>query len=656
MKRKRINELSTVDILTQTEIEAKKQKYYVISIIIAVLAAIALVISLNTVNAVITMADKLPDKISLMAYKPDQTTLIYDVNDKLIANIHGDEDRVVVPLGKISPNLQKAVIATEDNRFYSHKGVDLVGTIRAVFSNLSGGGGSMQGGSTLTQQLVKNSFLTPERSIKRKILEAILAVRIENCFSKNKILEMYLNQIYWGSLSYGAEKAARKYFREPAVNLDLAESAFLAGLIRAPEAYSPYHNFKAAKSRQKLVLAKMEHYGYINHAQRIQAEKESLNIKKSNSAYSKYPYFVDYVSYLLRQKYGEDVVRRGGLKVYTTLNPKVQEIAEKTIKEGVKALSGGTGVEQGALVSINAYNGYIQALVGGIDFEKSNYNRAVYSKRAAGSSFKPIVYLTGLRLGVITPESPITDAPICLHDRWSSWSPHNWDGKYMGKMTIRKALTLSRNTPTVRIALKTGLDEIIKTARLLGIKGEIDKNYSFVLGSLGVSPLEMATVYSTFARSGVFMQPTAIRRVEDSDHHILESNKPLKTQVVSGNFVRQLDSILVDVVEKGTGKPAKLEDRQVAGKTGTTDSVKDIWFTGFTPDTVTSIWLGNDKNTKLTGVFSSNCAQLWHVFSTEYYKVMKIPPRKFPLPDEMKAKINEEKTNKEEDSELKKQN
>ncbi|OGH97366.1 MAG: hypothetical protein A2104_10575 [Candidatus Melainabacteria bacterium GWF2_32_7] len=631
MNKRRIDKFSIVDIPTQSEIEKQQLNRTLVMIMLGTLLAVTFLISMTFTFKTIQLASELPDADMLKAHKPDQATLIYDINNKLIANIHGDEDRVLVSLDKISPYLQRAVIAVEDNRFYSHKGIDLIGTIRAGFNNFSGDG-SIQGGSTLTQQLVKNSFLSPERSFKRKLIEAILAIRVEKNFTKDKILEMYLNQIYWGNLSYGAEKAARRYFKKSASKLDLAESALLAGLIKAPEGYSPYRNFEGAKFRQKLVLERMEHYGYITHKQRIQAEEQSLKLASPKQSYSKFPYFVDYVSYLLRQTYGEDVVRRGGLRVYTTLDPKVQEIAEKTIKEGVKSIPKGSGVTQGALVSIDVDNGYIQALVGGMDYQKSNFNRAVFAKRAAGSSFKPVVYLTGLRLGKITPESPIVDSPISFNTGWNVWSPHNWDGKYMGKMTVRKALTLSRNTPTVRVALKVGVDSIIETARLLGIKSPINRNFSIALGSTGISPLEMTTVYSTLAREGVYMEPTAIIRVEDSDNNILDQHDRDPIRVVSPNFVAQLCSILVDVVEKGTGKQAKLKNRVVAGKTGTTDDVRDIWFSGFTPDTATVIWMGNDQNTPLNGVFSSNCAQLWGIFSTEYYKIKDISPRYFRKP------------------------
>lgn len=635
MKNKFINKLLIIDIPTESEIERRLTVKRIFNMTISLLILFILLISAVITANILNNTKQLPDIGMLKDYNPDQSTLIYDINNKLIANVHGDEDRVIVPLNKISPYLQKAVISIEDNRFYEHNGIDLIGISRAVLKNFSRSS-SIQGGSSITQQLIKNSFLSSERSIRRKLLEAKLAINAERIFTKDKILEMYLNQIYWGNLSYGAEKAARRYFKISANDLSLAQSAFLAGIIKAPEGYSPYQNYKLAKLRQLEVLNKMELYGYITQRQRLSAKNESLKFAPRQQLNCKYPYFIDYVTYVLRKTYGDDVIRRGGLKVYTTLDPAVQQLAEKAISEGIKAAPLSSGLKQGAIVTIDVTKGYITALVGGTDYKKSNYNRAVCSRRAAGSSFKPIVYLTGLRLGKITPDSVLLDAPISFNTGWNIWSPHNWDGRYMGKMTVRKALTLSRNTVTVRVALKVGLNSIIETARKLGIKGKINNDFSITLGSVGISPLEMATVYSTFARQGVYIEPTCIRKVIDGQGNTIETHSANPIQVVNSNFVSQLNSILIDVVEKGTGKLAKLPDREVAGKTGTTDDIKDIWFTGFTPDTVTAIWFGNDENTGLKGVFSSNCAQLWGIYMKEYYDIKSLPTRFFPVYQDIK--------------------
>ena len=641
MKNRPINNLYNIDKLTKTDLErselfrsAFKRTFMFAGLLIMLMSFVVTVYLFKILS-------ELPDVSLLEMYAPDQSTQIFDKNDNLVASIHADEDRISVPLNKISPHLQNAVISIEDNRFYNHSGIDLMGTVRALYNNLLHKD-SIQGGSTLTQQLVKNSFLTPERSMKRKFLEAILSVKVEMAYSKHEILEKYLNQIYWGNQAYGIEKGARRYFKKSAKDLNLSESAILAGLIKAPELYSPYSNMKETKKRQLIVLSKTVEFGYITKNQKDKAYAGPLKLAPRKFAYAKYIYFVDYVSYLLRKRYGDNIVRRGGLNVYTTLDPQVQQIAEKTINEGVKSVRG-SGVREGALVSINVKNGYIQALVGGVDFKKSQFNRAVLAKRPVGSGFKPVVYLTGLRLGVINPDSTIFDAPVAYRTKWNVWCPHNWDGKYMGKMTVRKALTLSRNTPTVRVSLKVGVDKIIETARLLGIKSYIRRGFSMVLGSSEITPLEVATAYSTLARDGVYIEPVAIRYIKDNKGNVLEISTNTPIRVVSSQPVRQLNSILVDVVEKGTGRSAKLEGRQVAGKTGTTDSVKDIWFNGYTPDTATVIWMGNDKNQALGGVFSSNCAILWNKFSTEYYKVRNIPAETFPIPDMEMKKLEDAK-------------
>jgi 1A family penicillin-binding protein len=630
MKRRPINNLYNIDKKTKTDYENSQILFMACKRIFLIAFGLIFFISLLITIYFGAALKELPDVSILDEYSPDLATQIFDKNNVLVANIYGDEDRTDVSLSQIAPALQWAVISVEDNRFYKHSGVDFVGTVRAMLNNLMHRD-SVQGGSTLTQQLVKNSLLTPQRSIKRKLIEAVLAAKIELKYSKKEILEKYLNRIYWGNYSYGIEKAARKYFGKSAKSLNLSESALLAGLIKAPEFYSPYSNLEEAKERQKIVLDKMYEFKYITKEQRDKAYAEPLKLVPKKFTYGKYIYFVDYVAYNLRQKYGDNIVRRGGLRVYTTLDPRAQLIAEKTISEGVKALSKSTGIQEGALISIDVKTASIQALVGGVDYSKSQFNRAVLAKRPIGSGFKPVVYLAGIRTGVINPDSIIYDTPVFYRTKWNVWCPHNWDGKYMGKMTIMQALTLSRNTPTVRIALRVGVDKIIETARLLGIKSYIRHGFSMVLGSSEITPLEVATVYSTLARDGIYIEPTAIRYVKDSKGNILESNYSAPTRVVSSEFVRELNSILVNVVEKGTGRSAKLADRQVAGKTGTTDNVRDIWFNGFTPDTATIIWMGNDRNLPLKGVFSSNCATLWSKFTTEYYKVSKIPPQKFPI-------------------------
>ncbi|MBK8189318.1 MAG: PBP1A family penicillin-binding protein [Vampirovibrionales bacterium] len=600
---------------------------------LTVLGVIVFALFLLAVNLGLVLANgasSLPDIKVLETYQPNQSTLIFDRNNSLIANIHGDEDRVVVKLRDISPNIQHAVMAIEDNRFYQHNGVDVRGTLRAMTTNLRGG--DVQGGSTVTQQLVKNLFLTPDRTYSRKLAEALLAMRVEKFYSKNKIMEMYLNQVYWGNQAYGIEKAARRYFRKAAADLDIAESALLAGLLKAPEGLSPFAYPEAAKRRQLEVLDKMVEYGYITLEQRDTAARETIRLNSQRPKPSKHPYYVTYVIQELEKDYGEDVVRRGGLRVFTALDPQVQGAAEKALTEHVKSLSRGTHVSNGALVCIDVASAEIPAIVGGVDFDKSQFNNATQARRAAGSQFKPFVYLTGFRLGLITPETPISDRPVSFNTGYGVWRPKNWDGRFMGAMNIRRALTLSRNTPTVQIGMQVGIDEVISTARLAGITSPIDANFSSLLGSSGMAPIEMATAFSTFARGGIRMTPSAIRRVENVQGKALYIDKPAAQQVFDPNAVAMLNSILVDAVEKGTGKSAILENRQVAGKTGTTDQVRDIWFTGYTPDMVATVWMGNERYVPLNGVFSSNAAKVWHAFAQEYYRARTIVATEFPQP------------------------
>lgn len=630
-----------VDIPKKSELVQQQMRWMVLLVGLAIAAFVVFLLSIQLGVVLAEGAKNLPDIRVLAHYHPNQSTQIFDRNNELLANIHGDEDRVVVPLKEISPNIQRAVMAIEDNRFYQHNGVDIRGTLRALLTNIRGG--EIQGGSTLTQQLVKNLFLSPERSYSRKLAEAVLSLRVEKHYSKDKILEMYLNQVYWGNHAYGIEKAARRYFKAPAKDLSVAQAAQLAGLLKAPEGLSPYRYPKAARKRQLEVIRKMEEYGYLTPEQANQARSEELAFKGQGVKPSKHPYFVAYVIQELIKLYGEDVVRRGGLKVYTTVDSAIQTAAEEAVKKGVKGAPKFSNVTNGALVSIDVPTAEIMALVGGVDFSKSQFNSATQAYRAPGSQFKPFVYLTGLRLGIITPESPISDKPISFNTGVSIWRPKNWDGKFMGPMTIRKALTLSRNTPTVQIGMRVGIEEIIRTARLAGVSAPIDKNFSSLLGSSGMPPIEMATAFSTYARNGVRMYPTAIRRVENVAGESLPFDKPVPERVLDAGPVSMLNSILIDVVEKGTGRSARLPNRQVAGKTGTTDKNRDIWFTGYTPDMVATVWMGNAKYVPLRGVFSSNSARVWHDFAEQYYKLKPSDTASFVAADGSKMALNRSK-------------
>lgn len=619
-----------VDLAQKSEMVQNRIGTIIVFSVLMVLVVLLLLLSASVGSAISRGASSLPDIRLLKDWRPTQTTLIYDKNGDLIANIHGDEDRVVVPYNQISPHVMQAVMAIEDNRFYHHDGVDVRGTIRAAAANLLGK--EVQGGSTVTQQLVKNLFLTPERSISRKLAEAMLSVQVEHQYSKEQIMEMYLNQVYFGNLAYGIEKAAKRYFNISAKDLSVGQSALLAGLLKAPEGLSPYHSPEKARARQLLVLHNMVKHGFITEEQAETAKKQDWDLKPRIAHHAKYSYFITYVIQELMDQFGEDVVRRGGLKVYTTLDPQVQEAAEKLIEDAVKKAPRGSNIDQGAVVAIDVKGGKIVSLVGGVDFVHNQFNNATQARRAAGSTFKPIVYLTGFRLGVITPESPISDRPVSFNTGVSIWTPKNWDGKFMGAMNVRRALTLSRNTPTVQVGMKVGIDAVIETAQKAGITSKIDANFSSLLGSSGISPYEMATVYSTFAREGVRVYPTPIQRLEDVKGRVIPFDRPKPEQSFDPNDVANLNSILVDVVEKGTGTGARIKGRQVAGKTGTTDKVRDIWFSGYTPDLTAVVWFGNSKYVPLRYVFSSYAANAWREFAEAYYQHNPIPATTFTPP------------------------
>lgn len=619
-----------VDIPKKSELVKARMGWLVLLSILAIISFILFLLSINLGVILAKGSGTLPDIRILENYHPNQSTRIFDRNNNLLANIHGDEDRVVVPLSSISTNIQRAVMAIEDNRFYQHNGVDIRGTFRAIATNARGG--ARQGGSTLTQQLVKNLFLSPERSYSRKLAEAVLSLRVEKYYSKDKILEMYLNQVYWGNRAYGIEKAGRRYFGVSAKELSISQAALLAGLLKAPEGLSPFRHPKAARKRQLNVIAKMKDYGYITDEQAEEAKAEKITFRSQIEQPSRHPYYVSHVIHELNQTYGTDAVRRGGLQVYTSIDPKAQKAAKKALTDRIKAFPNYSNVSNGALIAIDVDTAEIIAMVGGIDFKQSQFNNATQAKRAAGSQFKPFVYLTAFRLGLLTPNSIIHDKPISYNTGVSIWRPKNYDGRFLGPITIREALTRSRNTTTVQVGQRVGIDEVIKTAKLAGVTSKIDRNFASFLGASGMSPLQMATAFSTFARNGVRMYPTTIRRVENVSKEQLKYKKPKPERTLNQEAVEQLNSILVNVVENGTGRRAKLPDRQVAGKTGTTDKTRDIWFTGFTPDMVATIWMGNEKYVPLRGVYSSDAAQVWHDFAEGYYAEHDIPPRAFELP------------------------
>jgi penicillin-binding protein 1A len=587
----------------------------------------------------------MPDISLLEKYEPIEAIQIFDRNDKLVCTVEGDEDRRVVPLSQVSTQMQQAMLAAEDHHFYEHHGINPMSIIRAFLTNLQAGR-VKEGGSTITQQLIKNLFFEDKgRTVDRKIKEALMSWEVEQRYPKDRILEMYLNQVYFGNGGYGIERAGQRYFGKSASGLDLAQSAFLAGLVKAPSELGNPENREAAISRQHEILDRMVEFGYVTSDQAGKAKKEQLAFKKTVNPLQRYPYYVSYVLEQLRGRFSEAEMRRQGLRVYTNLDPAVQELAEKTLNADIKKAP--KGVSQSALVCLSIKDSSVLALVGGVgDFWKNQFNRAT-NPHTAGSSFKPFVYLTAFLRNIYSPESFIDDTPITIKQGWGlpDWSPKNFDHKFMGHITIRRALCQSRNVPAVKVGKAAGIENVVETARLAGITTRLDPNLSLALGSSAVTPLDMAGAYSTFARGGIAVKPQVLRRIENNRGQVIEIFEQKFDKVFDTDAVARLVDVMQDVVRAGTGTAAKLPDRPVAGKTGTADQGKDIWFVGFTPDTVCALWGGNDENLPIPGhnvTGGTVMAKIWKDFMTAYYTMRPTAPGAFITPTKRAEVIGDE--------------
>jgi penicillin-binding protein 1A len=580
----------------------------------------------------------LPSISMLEHYTPVEAIKIYDIHDKLAAVVSGEEDRLSVKLNDVSPNMRKAMLAAEDHEFYSHGGFDLSSIARAAIKNVQAGR-VVEGASTITQQLVKNLFFPgEERTFNRKIKEVILATQVDAKYSKDQILEMYLNQIYFGNQSYGIERAAQRYFNKPASKLSLAESAFLAGVVKAPSYLSHPSRRQEATARQHEVLDKLVEYKMANADEVAKAKQEKLAFRKFVSPYQKYPFYVAAVMDQLRQKYGEEELQRG-LKVYTNLDPEAQLAGERALAKGIEKAP--RGVEQGALASVRIEDGAVLALVGGVgQYEKNQWNRAT-SPHTMGSSFKPFVYMAGFLKGK-NPEDVVVDAPVSFPSGGQYWSPRNFEGGFMGAMTIKKALAYSRNVCAAKVAHEVGIQNVIKVARQAGLTSRMEPYLPISLGASASSPLEMASAYATFARGGIRINPMVIRKIENNDGTVLASYSPQPEKVFDSQATSKLLVALQEVVTNGTGVLARLPGRPMAGKTGTSDAARDIWFVGFTADTATACWGGNDfnkaiHNTHVTG--GMIMSKIWKDYMTEYYEKHPTPALAFFTPAKDAPKI-----------------
>lgn len=548
---------------------------------------------------------------------PDAASQFYDINGNVIYTTLSEERRVPVSIDKIPKHVQQAFIAIEDNRFYEHSGIDYRGTARALVSTLSGR--EVQGGSTITQQLAKNAFLTQERSIIRKIKEAFIAKELEHKYTKDEILTMYLNQIYFGQGAYGIESASLYYFGKHVQNLDIAEAATLAAIPKSPNYYNPFENPKESKNRQELVIDQMVKYGYIsaNSAAKAKAKKMvySTSHKQQNNPRG---YFFDMISQKVIAEVGADALYKGGLKIYTTLDMDMQLAAEKAMRHLPNYYTDSKKLTQPqmALAAVDPKTGYVKAMIGGRGQDK--FNRATLAVRQPGSAFKPFVYLTAMQNG-FTPASIIEDKE---EEFAKGWKPQNSDMQWHGKVSLRTALKRSLNVPTIKLAREVGVDKIVANVEKMGITTLVDSgaysdvNLAMALGGLskGVNPLEMASAYGVLATNGLYNKPIALLKIVDRDGKVLYQAKPQSKRVVDAASAYLTTNMLEDVLVSGTGGGMGI-GRPAAGKTGTTDTYIDAWFVGYTPDLSTAVWVGDDNNKPMQRMYGSGAPlSIWHEF------------------------------------------
>ena len=723
---------------------------------ISMWAALAVVVVIASTGVVLwyMWSSNLPYIGSLREYNPPIITEIYSDDGEVIGRFW-DEKRIVVSLDQLPKYLINAFIAAEDARFFEHEGVDIWGIVRAFMKNLKAGK-IEQGGSTITQQVTKSLLLkNPEKTYRRKVREMSLSLQIEKTFSKERILYLYLNQIYLGHGAYGVEAAARTYFQKSAKDLTLAESALLAGLPQAPSRYSLILHFERAKSRQEYVLSRMREEGYITKEEEEEALKAPLMVASSKeNPFKKAPYFTEYIRKYLEGKYGRDLLYRGGLKVYTTLNLNMQKAAQAAVRKGLAELDKREGYRgplknispeeletyeidaekkylahppeegeiveglvedvndqrkevsvrigdktgvidfsdmkwarkpnpdiayysdrakikvpgdilkqgdlilvkitgagkaphdwrlsleqvpevQGALYSMEADTGRVRALVGGRDFYVSQFNRAIQSKRQPGSAFKPFIYAAALDWGM-NPATVIIDAPYISTmnpDEEELWRPKNYKEKFFGPTLFRDALIKSRNVITIKILKKIGVENVIEYARNMGIKGDLSPDLSLALGSSGISLGELTRAYTVFADGGKLVEPIFINRIEDRYGQIIEENQPSSVEAISSETAFVMTDLLKAAVQEGTGWRVKALKRPAAGKTGTTNDLRDAWFLGFTPGLVTGVWTGYDDIRSMgAGETGSRAASpIWLYYMSEVLKDR--PIEDFALPE-----------------------
>ncbi|MEN8246484.1 MAG: PBP1A family penicillin-binding protein [Thermodesulfobacteriota bacterium] len=553
------------------------------------------------IGAFLGLTHDLPQIRALNDFKPSSITRLLADDGTLLAEMYL-ENRVPVSIDDMPPDLLSAIVTTEDRKFFTHSGIDVKGIMRAAVRDIMAGE-FIEGASTITQQLAKTLFLTSQKTLFRKFQEAVLAFQIERRYTKNEILELYLNQIYLGSGAYGVSAAASKFFGKPLSDLSLAECALIAAMPRAPSRYSPLVNRDLALKRRNIVLKQMLVTGNISESEYLEAVGETVFSNTQLHQAAQAPYFLDYIRYDLENRLGSSMLYKGGLTIYTTLSLELQAAAETAVQNGLISLEKRMQTRgqmddhpQAALVALDVHTGEILAMVGGRDYRQSTYNRAATSKRQPGSAFKPLVYATAVeRLG-FTQNMTLLDAPAVFKNTGSGkdWKPENFSGTYQGEMTLRKALALSKNIPAARLMQKTGPATVVDFAHELGIDSVLAPYLSLALGTSGVTLLELTAAYSVFPNGGQSVRPFGVLEIADQGGHVIWRVKPHKKAVMGRQNAAVMTDMLRAVILEGTGKRAQALGRPLAGKTGTTDSYRDALFIGFSPDIAVGVWVGLD--------------------------------------------------------------
>ncbi len=566
----------------------------------------------------------LPDTDDLWKTGSRPELSIYARDDALVAR-RGRQSGRALRYEDFPPHLINAVTAIEDRRFFTHFGLDPRGLARAMLANLRAGG-LVQGGSTLTQQLAKNVFLTPERSFKRKIQELLLAFWLEAHFTKADIFALYMNRVYFGSGAYGVQAAAETYFNRPVQNLTIGEAAMLAGLLKAPSRYAPTRDPKAAQARARVVIAAMRAAGHLSReaATDLATQSVSLTNRSTDAAH----YAVDWTLDQLPDYVGRP---RADLDIITSLDPKMQLAAEQAVSAVMTADGEARNAGQAAMVVMSP-DGAILAMVGGRAYRASPFNRAVQARRQPGSAFKPMVYLAALENG-LKPDDEFDDAPFSVGD----WAPRNYDEKYRGRVSASAALAMSLNTVAVQVSEQTGRDKVIDMARRLGLSGRLRAHPSLALGSFEVSLLELTAAYAHFANGGRRVVPHIIDTVISASGEVLYDRlPPPPMQIIAPHHIGALNAMLRASVMEGTGRAAALENIDIAGKTGTSQNWRDAWFIGYSGALVVGVWVGNDNGNAMARVTGGGLpARIWAHFMRRHKQVnaeLRLPGGPAPTP------------------------